>query len=159
MEADSILITCAKSADLPGILALFADTINTVCTKDYSAEQHAAWTASAKDTKRWTKKLKTQYFLVARLRETIVGFASLKDNTHVDLLFVHKDFQGRGIAKSLYKKMQQQAINKQVRVITSDVSFTARSFFEKMGFMLIARQDNLVRGVNLPNLKMKKILT
>ena len=79
MIAGSIQIACDETADLPGILALFADTINQVCAKDYSARQRAAWTASIKDTKRWIKKLENQHFLFALFKETYVGFASMEN--------------------------------------------------------------------------------
>lgn len=157
MNSDAVKIRQAKTGDLPEIVALFENTIFTVCAKDYSPEQQTAWAAGAQNTGRWQKKLETQYFLVARAEETIVGFASLEDN-YIDFLFVHKDFQGRGIAKQLFEALLQKAIETNVEILTSNVSLTARPFFEKMGFVVIQKQDNPTRGVNLTNFRMEKNL-
>ncbi len=157
MNSDNITITAAKDSDLQDILALFVDTIYSVCAKDYSPEQQVAWAAGAQNTGRWQKKLETQYFLVANTEETIVGFASLEDN-YIDFLFVHKDFQGCGIAKQLFEALLQKAIETNVEILTSNVSLTARPFFEKMDFVVICQQDNPTRGVNLTNFRMEKSL-
>ncbi|WP_321345078.1 GNAT family N-acetyltransferase [uncultured Draconibacterium sp.] len=157
MTPNSIKINTAKHNDLEGILTLFVETINTVCAKDYSPEQRAVWTAGAQYPERMEKKLETQYFLVARIAEKLVGFASLENN-YLDFLFVHKDFQGLGIAKQLYDTLLQKANETNVKTLTSNVSLTARPFFEKMGFEVICKQDNLTRGVNLNNFKMEKRL-
>ncbi|WP_159520481.1 GNAT family N-acetyltransferase [Sunxiuqinia indica] len=149
--------TIAKSDDLKEIISLFTNTINSVCAKDYSPQQRAAWTAGAKNTERWRTKLEQQYFIVARQEETLLGFASL-DNNYIDFLFVHKDFQGLGIAKQLYDALLQKAIETSVGTLRSNVSLTARPFFEKMGFEVIRKQDNPTRGVNLTNFKMEKRL-
>ncbi|WP_167619508.1 GNAT family N-acetyltransferase [Maribellus sediminis] len=157
MNSNSITISIASATDVEAILALFVDTINTVCAKDYTPEQRAVWTAGAQNTKRWLKKLEQHYFMVARLEETLVGFASLENN-YIDFLFVHKDFQDRGIAKLLFETLREKAAENNIETLASDVSLTARPFFEKMGFVVIRKQDNPTRGVNLTNFRMEKRL-
>ena len=68
MNSNAVKIRQAKTTDLPEIVALFENTIFTVCAKDYSPEQQAAWAAGAKNADRWQKKLETQYFLVAQIK-------------------------------------------------------------------------------------------
>lgn len=46
-------------------------------------------------------------------------------------MFVHKDFQGEGIATMLLNEIEQYAITNGIIRITSEVSLTARPFFEK----------------------------
>lgn len=157
MNPDNNTISIATEKDLEELISLFVNTINSVCTKDYSPEQRAAWAAGAKNTDRWKKKLETQHFIVSRTGQTITGFASLENN-YIDFLFVHKDFQSRGIAKQLFEALQQKAIETNVETLISDVSITARPFFEKMGFVVIRKQDNPTRGVNLTNFRMEKHL-
>ncbi len=159
MNSDIITISRAKIADLENILNLFVNSINSVCAKDYSMEQREAWTASAKNTKRWKNKLKTQYFLVARKQGLIIGFASLENDEYIDLLFVHSEFQGWGIATLLFEKLQKQAVKKHVKQLTANVSLTARPFFEKMDFKVLEEQHKPIRGVNLINYRMQKMLT
>jgi putative acetyltransferase len=158
MNADTALIIQAKTGDLEQILGVFVDTINTVCAKDYSPIQRAAWTAGAQNTDRWKKKLETQHFLIARLGKTIVGFASLEKN-HIDFLYVHRNFQGIGIATKLLMALEDEARQNKMQQLTSDVSISAQLFFEKMGFTVIVKQNNPIRGVNLTNYRMQKMLT
>ncbi|WP_163323735.1 GNAT family N-acetyltransferase [Draconibacterium mangrovi] len=157
MTLNSIRITFAEISNLKEIITLFVETINTVCAKDYSPEQRAVWTEGAQHPERLEKKLETQYFLVARIEEKLAGFASLENN-YIDYLFVHKDFQGLGIAKQLYAALLRKAIETNVETLTTNVSLTTRPFFETMGFEVIRKQDNPTRGVNLTNFMMEKRL-
>jgi putative acetyltransferase len=158
MNNKEVSIRIAKSADLKEIQKMFVDTITAICKDDYSFEQIRAWTSSIENTNRWTDKLKSQYFLIAELDNKIVGYASLENNDHLDLLYVHKDYQRRGIADSLYTEIEKEAIKRKVTVLNSDVSKTAIRFFQKKGFKIIAPQTNIIKGVEIINYKMTKVL-
>jgi putative acetyltransferase len=137
---------------------LFVDTISSVCKSDYSPVQITAWISSIENTQRWTDKLTAQYFLVAESNNKIVGYASLENNTRIDFLYVHKDYQRQGIASWLYADIEKKAIQKKMTTLHSDVSITAKPFFEKKGFKALELQTNLIRGVEILNYKMIKTL-
>lgn len=88
----------------------------------------------------------------------IVGFASLADGDYVDILYVHKDFQKQGIASKLLSELERKAKTLEVDLIRSDVSITARPFFEHKGYVLLRVNINHIKGVNLINYKMTKKL-
>ncbi len=92
MNNSKISIRLSKLSDLAELQKMFVDTVSTICKDDYSPEQIKVWTSSIENTQRWTDKLASQYFLVAELDNKIVGYASLKNNDHVDFLYVHKDY-------------------------------------------------------------------
>lgn len=46
-------------------------------------------------------------------------------------MFVHKDFQGKGIATILLNDIERYAITAGITRVTLEVSLTARTFFEK----------------------------
>lgn len=137
---------------------MFVDTIKTICKDDYSPEQIKVWTSSIENTQRWTDKLTSQYFIVAELDNKIVGYASLENNDYIDFLYVHKHYQRQGIADRLYSEIEKEAINRKATVLNSDVSETARRFFEKKGFKTIAPQKNIIKEVEIVNYKMTKTL-
>ena len=137
---------------------MFVDTISTICKDDYSPDQIKAWTSSIENTHRWIDKLTSQYFLIAELDNKIVGFASLENNDYFDFLYVHKDYQRQGIADMLYSEIEKEAISRNATVLSSDVSKTARIFFEKKGFKTIASQTNIIKDVEIINYKMTKTL-
>ncbi|ABR42036.1 putative acetyltransferase [Parabacteroides distasonis ATCC 8503] len=46
-------------------------------------------------------------------------------------MFVHKDFQSKGIVTILLNDIERYAITAGITRVTSEVSLTARPFFEK----------------------------
>src|SRR5688572_1623093 len=104
MSHDILDIRFAKEDDLAEMQELFVGTIKAVCNKDYHADQIKVWTKSVENKKRWLTKISEQYFLIAQLDQKIVGYASLEGN-YFDFLYVHKDFQGLGIATRLLQEI------------------------------------------------------
>ena len=158
MNSSKISIRLSKLSDLRELQKMFVDTINTICKDDYSPEQIKVWTSSIENTQSWTDKLTSQYFLVADLDNKIVGYASLENNNYLDLLYVHKYHQRQGIADKLYNEIEKEAIKRKTTVLNSDVSETAKPFFEKKGFKTITRQTNIIKDIEIINYKMTKKL-
>lgn len=158
MNNSKISIRLSKLNDITEMQKMFVDTISTICKDDYSPEQIKAWTSSIENTELWTDKLTSQHFLIAEIDNKIVGFASLENNDYLDFLYVHKDFQRKGIADRLYYEIEKEAIKRKATILNSDVSKTARGFFEKKGFQTIVSQTNVIRNVKIVNYKMTKQL-
>ena len=150
------LIRPSKLSDLTEVHKLFVGTISAICKADYSPEQINAWTSSIENVQRWKDKIAKQYFLIAELDSKIVGYASLEYNDYLDLLYVHKDFQRHAIANSLFSAIEVEAIRYGSPVLFSDVSKTAKPFFEKRGFITLKLQTNLIKGIELVNYRMRK---
>jgi putative acetyltransferase len=158
MDKTELKIRHAKGEDLAVLQQLFIDTISVVCSKDYTTEQISVWTSSIKKTQRWLDMIENQFFLLVEIGDKIVGFGSLENGDHVDMLYVHKDFQRQGIADLLYSHLEKEAINQNKTILTSNVSKTARRFFEKKGFIIISKQTKIRKGVEISNYKMAKEL-
>ncbi|HBV14092.1 GNAT family N-acetyltransferase [Chryseobacterium carnipullorum] len=58
----------------------------------------------------------------------------------------------------MYTFIEQEAILRKQKILTADVSKTAKPFFEKMGFKMIREQTVDVKGIGLTNYKMEKEL-
>jgi putative acetyltransferase len=158
MDFQNLSFRTAELKDLAEIQQLFTDTISAVCAKDYTNEQIKAWTAGVKDTERWNEKLRCQYFLLAEFNQNLLAFASLQENKHLDMFYVHKDHQNQGIANQLLDLLEMEALKNGSTCISSNVSITAKGFFEKKGFSTIAQQINVIEGIELINYKMEKPL-
>ena len=139
----------ASEKDLPQLKQMYVKTISEACTNDYSASQIKAWAASAQKEERWREAVTTQYFQVAEHSRQIIGFASLKENTYIDFIYVHPGFLRRGIADSLFRVLLAEAERNGTRILTSDVSKTARPFFEKKGFKVVRENKNKHRERNI----------
>ncbi len=144
--------------DLNELQKLFVETVESVCCADYNEDQINVWTSSVKNTQRWNEILTNQMVLVAQCNDKIVGFSSLDNTNYIDLLYVHKDYQEQGIAKKLYMAIEKIAVQHNQTELSSDVSITARPFFEKLGFMVTKKQTVLRQNVELTNFKMTKKL-
>lgn len=153
----NVELRLAKAEDLPEIKELFVDTVRSVCSKDYTNKQLAVWTSSIENEERWLNKIKTQYFLVAKRGSNIVGFASLENGDYIDLLYVHKDFQNHGIANALLSSLQMESFRQGTRILRSDVSKTARPFFERKGFRQLREHTRIIDGVAINNFEMEKL--
>jgi len=154
--AQDIIIRIATESDIPNITKLFYETIQTVNKKDYSQEELDAWSSVYDDTNKWKQKINEQFFIVAKLNNDLVGFSSLAKDGHLDLMYVHKTHQRKGIAKKLYAEIEQKAIKQKNRIIYSDVSITAKEFFKSIGFQVKQLQKKKVKNKELTNFKMKK---
>lgn len=146
----------ATILDLNEIQELFVQTIQSVCKNDYNPDQINAWVSGVKITERWVDVIEKQFVLLAIIQEQIVGYGTLKNNNYIDLFFIHKDFQRQGIAQKIFNELEIEAKNQDSKIITSDVSITAKGFFEKNAFFVKAEQKNIVKGVEIINYKMQK---
>ena len=90
---------------------------------------------------------------MAELDERIVGFGDMDDSGYLDRLYVHKDYQRRGVATSICDALEGAS---GVREFTTHASITAKPFFEKRGYLAEKSQQVIRRGVPLTNFVMRK---
>ncbi|MCU0436338.1 MAG: GNAT family N-acetyltransferase [Raineya sp.] len=153
-----IVLSHANMTDLPAMQSLFVETVTSICSKDYTPDQIKVWTASIENAQRWIDVIDQQYVQIAWIDNQMVGFGSLDKGNYIDFMYVHKDYQGQGVAHAIYTALEQEAIRQGSKSITSDVSFTARPFFEKKGFVILQKQTFVRQRVEISNFKMEKIL-
>ncbi|WP_407517320.1 GNAT family N-acetyltransferase [Elizabethkingia anophelis] len=151
-----IEIRVAEKKDLGTIQRMCTDTIAAVCSTDYNEDQIKVWISGIENTPRWNDNLSGQYILAAEYDGEITGFISLKDGYYIDYLYIHADYQHQGIAKRLYKTIEEKALLENQSRLMADVSITAKPFFEKIGFKIIREQQVKLKGIELTNYKMEK---
>lgn len=147
-----------RATDTSQLIRLFKETVHKVCCVNYTAEQLAVWAPDEIEEVRWTSRYEASFTVVAEADGIIVGFSNLETNGCVDMLYVHADRQGLGIGNLLLKALEQEARARGVRMLTSDVSITARPFFLEMGFKVHEEYQKEVQGVAFRNTRMFKIL-
>jgi putative acetyltransferase len=106
----------------------------------------------------WDKSLANNYIVVVEINGVIVGFGDLNDTGYFDRLFVHKDFQGQGVATIIANELEKYAQQNDIMVVTTEASITARPFFEKRGYLVIKQQSIECKGQTLTNFVMEKNL-
>ena len=160
-ESDShdISVRQANESDIRDITQLFYDTIQNINIRDYTQEEVDDWSSWKVDIDKWLEKMQEQYFVVAEIKNKIVGFSSLANDGYLDLMFVDKDTQGQGVASALLSEIERKANEQNNNLIYSDVSLTAKKFFENKGFIVEKQQLKKSKQKELINFKMKKEIT
>lgn len=155
-----MIIREATRQDVLALTTLFAQTIRETCTKDYTSAQINAWCEAASHLARWQSSIEKDYFLVFEEALEIRGFASLSaQENYLDSLYVHKDYQRRGIATLLLDRLEQRAKLLGFDTIWSDVSITARPFFLHHGFSIDRIYQKQFQGLSFTNAIMIKQLS
>ena len=150
MKADFI-IRAALQSDAVELKKLFQNTVLAINRRDYSQAEVEDWASCGDDLSN------IHYFIVAINQQSeIVGFSSITPQGYLHSMFVHKDFQGEGIATMLLNEIEQYAITNGIIRITSEVSLTARPFFEKKGYIVEEEQKRKANQLSLTNFWMAK---
>ena len=129
-------------ADTPELIELFAQSIEELAGDDYDEDQRLAWASTAADAQAFGARLAGMTTLVVMIEDDYAGFASLKDNIQIDMLYVHPFFAREGVATALADALERLAAARGAAEITVDASDTAQAFFEGRGY--VATQRNLM---------------
>jgi len=137
---------------------IFVAAIQELTGDDYSEAQQEAWSSAAEDEEAFGKKLAGELTLIATIQNSPIGFASLKGNESIDMLYVHPSVAGQGVAAMLVDALEKLAGARGAKALSVDASDTALDFFKKRGY--VARQRNSVprHGEWLANTTMQKQL-
>lgn len=143
-----------KPSDCEKLANLFYDTVHNINARDYNQEQLNVWATGNVNLENWNKSFLEHYTFVAVEAENIVGFGDINKSGYLDRLYVHKDYQGMGIATSICDRLE----NKVTGRITVYASITAKPFFEKRGYTVLKEQQVQRQGAMLTNFVMEKQL-
>lgn len=149
----NMIIRKYEPSDCKALSKLFYDTVHSVAAEDYTEEQLDAWASGNVDLEKWNCSFLEHYTLVAVENEIIVGFGDIDNTGYLDRLYVHKDYQGKGIAKAICDELEQTV---QDGKVTTHASITAKPFFEKRGYRVRKEQQVERQGILLTNYVMEK---
>ena len=153
----NFIIRAALQSDAVELKNLFQNTVLAINRRDYSQAEVEDWASCGDDLSNIENMIKTHYFIVAVNQQSeIVGFSSITPQGYLHSMFVHKNFQGEGIATMLLNEIEQYAITNGIMRITSEVSLTARPFFEKRGYIVEEEQKRKANQLSLTNFWMAK---
>lgn len=141
-----------RQSDCKKLTELFYHTVHTVNAKDYTKEQLNVWASGQVDLAKWDQSLREHFSIVAAENEIIVGFGDIDKTGYLDRLYVHADYQSKGIATAICNQLEQAISGN----IITHASITAKPFFEKRGYKVVKEQNVERQGVFLKNFVMEK---
>ena len=148
-------IRAYRPADCVPLMTLFYDTVHAVCAADYSPAQLDAWAPADRDRAAWDHSLQSRTTVVAEEDGQILGFGNIGPDGYLDLLYVHRDRQRRGVAAALCDFLETLY---PVDRVTVHASKTARPFFLRRGYRVLKTQQMERQGQSLTNYLMEKEL-
>lgn len=151
-----LAIRLYHSTDLDAVIEVFLQSIRQVASTDYDQSQIDAWAQA--DRTIWQNRRLSRPTWVAVLDKSVVGFTDLEPDGHIDMMFVHPAYQRLGIASLLLERVESTAASQQLFKLFTEASLTARSFFERRGFRVLAQQQVSTRGQLLTNFRMEKMI-
>jgi putative acetyltransferase len=158
IEAMSIGLRPYLPSDAATVAEIFVASIEQVACEDYDVDQVAAWTSKADDEKAFGARLSEQLTLVATIDGETAGFASLRGTDHLDMLYVHPDALGQGVANALVDALEKLATARGAQQMKVEASDTAEPFFAGRGYRPQQRNTIEIQGVWLANTTMTKPL-
>lgn len=143
-------------ADTLALVDLYAQSIEELTQDDYTEEQRMAWAEAAEDAETFAARLSKMVTLIVKVDGEYAGFGALKDNSTLDMLYVHPYFAGQGVGSTIADALERLAKSRGAEAVTVDASDTAEEFFQRRGY--VAQHRNSVpRGDEwLTNTTMKK---
>jgi putative acetyltransferase len=145
-------------ADTMALRELFAQSIEELAADEYDDDQRAAWAGLAEDASDFANRLQSMTTLVVFEGGSHLGFASLKENKHIEMLYVHPYHAGEGVGTALCDALELLAAARGADKITVDASETATLFFEARGYQATQRNSVPVDDQWLTNTTMTKVL-
>ena len=142
-----------QPSDYAQLAELFYQTVHSVNAKDYKKEQLDARASGEVNLPAWDASFRTHRMIVATENGEVVGFGDMDETGYLDRLYVHKGYQGQGVASAICDELERFAAGK---TFTIHASITAKLFFQHRGYHVVRKQEVIRHGVALTNFVMEK---
>lgn len=138
---------------------LFHQSVHAIDPSVYSPELKEAWAPTPVNYERWSERLNEKKPFIAVIENRVAGFIELDADGHIDCTYTHPDFQGNGVASTLYKHLLEEAKSRSIERLYVEASLIAKPFFEHRGFSVVKKNEIQKNGVSLINFSMEKYLS
>lgn len=149
-----------KPSDAARISVLFRRSVLDLGPAHYSAAQVTAWAARGPSPDRVLERNAAGLTTFVKVDETdsVMAYAELEPNGHIDQVYAHPDIAGQGIVSALMSDVESHARAMGMTELYSEASESARPLFLKKGFTDEGRRDFEIEGVPIHNYAMRKRL-
>lgn len=143
-QTENYIFRMAVKKDWEPAMKLAWETFLIFEAQEYSEEGIESFRDFISD--QWLKNmfLKGEYQMIVALHEEkIIGFITVRNRSHISLLFVDKKYHRQGVGSILIDKMGEYLITEVgVDYMTVDSAPYALEFYHKLGFWDLAPQQH-----------------
>ncbi|HEX5125635.1 MAG TPA: GNAT family N-acetyltransferase [Rhodocyclaceae bacterium] len=147
-----------RPADAQTLVALFREAILAMGPNAYDDAECKAWAARADDEAAFVRRLTDTWVRVAENDDGIVGFGSIVEPGHIDLLFTAPRAARQGVASLLLEDLVFLGAAMGAKILTVDASRLARPLFLKHGFEEAANVTRCVGDIQLECFRMEGVV-
>ena len=134
------------------------NTIRYINSKDYSSKEIMVWSRSS-SARKLRNSMKKRIRFVAVENKKIIGFCDFSHDGELTGLYVHKDFQNKGIGLALLKRLEKEAKNQGHLELSLHSTITAKNFYQANGYKVIKKEKFKIKKNYLTVYFMKKKIT
>lgn len=155
---DGIVIRPYAPADAPTLCQVYYHSVRVAGARHYSLEQVIAWAPSPPDPGWFAARARDGRItlVAADSVDQPLAYGDLECDGHIDHLFCHPDYCGRGIGSLICDRLEQAARNMGIARLYVEASEGARGLFQRKGFALRERRNFELRGVAIHHYRMEK---
>jgi len=161
-----ITIRRAKPEDAEGIHRAHMQSIQKLCTKEYTPEQIEAWGNRPYDAERYLGGIQNDFVWVIETNGSIEGYCEVSiiqsdGEVYANLcgLYLTPKVKNKKLGLALIQAAEKQCWLISVKTIKLHSTLTSLGFYEKMGFQKTAeRFEREIRGVVIQSVPMEKRL-
>ena len=139
-------ISRATDTDLSLMQRLFYQTVTSYGSLIFTKDEIKIYSRLATNKEYWHKKFREDFIYNAKLNGEIIGSFCMNKKGNIEYIFVHMNYHGQGIAKAMFRKIEEVARQENINTLTTQISILTKGFFQKHGFEMIKNSVKVVGG-------------
>lgn len=148
-----------RSSDAIQVAQMHRGTIRSVNAKDYPRAQIRVWSGRVSAKRhRNPKELTNRVKYVALDKKKVVGFGDLDKTGELMGLYIHKDYQGKGVGTKILTILESEARKIGLKKLTLTSTLSALNFYKRQGYRILKKTHYRIKNQNLAVYEMKKAL-
>lgn len=150
-----------QASDAVALAALYVAALEQLARDAYTADQLRAWRAHAPSPAMIRQAYGDGRVALVALDErgAPAGFSDLQCSGHIQFLYTSPHAAGRGVARALLARLEQEARALGLERMFAEASEVALPVFERAGFTCLQRREFEIDGVGIYNYAVEKLLS
>ena len=151
-----MIVRAMAPSDADAIHAIHGMCLERTLLGRYTREQIEAWMAGRTPQGYLRAAAAGERFFVADDAGLVIGYACWQEDELLSL-FVHPDFQRRGIGSALLSACLEDATRRGAIISVVKSVLGAEEFYDHYGFAVVGSGSTTKRGVIIPDTRMQRV--